>query len=153
MCEIAMDKNAHDLYMKNYKLFQEHSQNYIEMAFTADRRKRIDNPDGYGKRTGQCGDTVEIFLLVAEDCIHNILFEIDGCINTIACANTVARLAEGKTIKNAWDLTSDDIINYLGTLPAEQTHCAELAVGAFYKALSNYQKLKCSPLKKIYGKM
>ncbi len=138
--------------MKNSKSIKNHSKHYIEMAFNTDNNKRLDNPDGYGKRTGQCGDTIEFFLMVAQGCIHRILFKTNGCLNTNACANTVVYLSNGKTIKNAWDITSEDIVNYLETLPEKDTHCAELATGAFYLALFNYQKLQRSPCKKIYGK-
>jgi nitrogen fixation NifU-like protein len=34
------------------------------MAFRHDRREAIEHPDGYGKRTGDCGDTVEMFLTI-----------------------------------------------------------------------------------------
>ena len=39
---------------------------------------------------------------------------------------------------------------YLETLPKEDTHCAELAVGTLYLALSDFQKGKTQPLKKMY---
>jgi len=60
-------------------------------------------------------------------------------LNTNACANTVARLGEGKSLEGAWEITPEMIIEYLETLPSHETHCAELAVGAFYLALSGYR--------------
>ena len=136
----------------NNKSWQGNSQNYYKMALQTDKRKRVDNPDGYGRRTGECGDTVEIFLMVdkGQNCIRRVLFETDGCLNTSACANTVAWLSEGKTITDAWAITPDDIVKHLGTLPSEKIHCAELAAGAFYLALSNYKKFQRTPWKKIY---
>ena len=137
---------------QNNQSSQQHSQHYYNMALQTDRRKRVDNPDGYGKRTGECGDTVEIFLIVdnRENSIDKILFETDGCLNTAACANTIAFLSEGKSIMDAWEITPEDIIGYLETLPQEETHCAEVAAGAFYLALSNYKKNQRAPWKKIY---
>jgi len=70
--------------------------------------------------------------------------------NTNACANTVAQLAEGRKIKDAWEITAEDVAAYLETLPLESTHCAELAVGAFYLSLSNFQQLQRHPWKKLY---
>jgi hypothetical protein len=35
---------------------------FLEMAFRTDRRERLEKPDGYGKKTGNCGDTVEFFI-------------------------------------------------------------------------------------------
>ena len=115
---------------------------YLEMAYRMDKIERIETPDGYGKRKGQCGDTIEMFLGMDGDVIRSVSFIADGCLNTRACANTVALLAEKKNINEAWELSPEHVINFLETLPADETHCAELAVGAFYRALSNFSELK-----------
>ena len=134
------------------KLYEELSAHYVEMATRIDKRQTIKNPDGYGKRTGECGDTVEIFLIVRKNSIHSVSFITDGCINTHACANCVAFLAEGKSIAEAWEITPEKVIDFLETLPEENFHCAELAVGAFYLALVNFQEFKHAPWKRLYGK-
>jgi nitrogen fixation NifU-like protein len=129
-----------------------YSPRYLEMATQMDKRRTIKDPDGYGKRTGECGDTVEMFLIVRKNRIHSISFITDGCINTHACANFVAFLAEGKSIAEAWEISHEKVVDYLETLPEEDTHCAELAVGAFYLALVNFQEFKHAPWKRLYGK-
>jgi nitrogen fixation NifU-like protein len=111
------------------------------MAFGHDRRERVEHPDGYGRRTGECGDTVEMFLCIKNDRIQSVSINTNGCINTHACTNTVSHLAEGKTINEGWEISPDNVIDFLETLPKESYHCAELAVGAFYAALANYQEL------------
>jgi nitrogen fixation NifU-like protein len=135
---------------KSFSFWQDHSLHYLEMAFRSDKREIPRNPDGYGKRTGECGDTVEMFLLVRNGRIRSVSFDTDGCLNTNACANTVAHLAEGKTLEKAWEINPDKVIDYLETLPPEQHHCAELSVGAFYLALSNFKELKRHSWKKLY---
>ena len=80
---------------KKFVFWQDHSRHYLEMASRNDRRERIEHPDGYGKRTGDCGDTVEIYLSIRHERIQLVCFDTDGCMNTNACANTVAELAEG----------------------------------------------------------
>ena len=132
-------------------LKDDHSERYIEMALRQDRRMRLADPDAYGKRTGECGDTIEFFLRVRDGRIFQAMFDANGCINTVACANTVSILAEGKTVEAAWELTENDIIDYLGTLPPAEHHCAQLAVGAFYHALSSYGEIRRAPWKKFYG--
>jgi len=122
-----------------FDFWQDHSTNYLEMAFSTDRRERLENPNGYGKRTGECGDTVEMFLCLRDNRIQSVSFDTDGCLNTNACANTVARLAEGKDLAAAWEITPEDVVEYLETLPQDKKHCAELAVGAFYLALADSQ--------------
>lgn len=137
---------------RSFDFWQDNSLNYLEMAFRHDRRERMQNPDGYGKRTGECGDTVEMFLSIKNGCIQSVTFDTDGCINTNACANTVSHLSEGKAIEEAWGIASEDVIEFLETLPKENYHCAELAVGAFYLALANYQELQRDSWKKPYQK-
>lgn len=123
---------------------------FLEMAFRSDRRGVMERPHGCGKRTGECGDTIEMYLTIEKGRICTVLFETNGCMNTNACANTVAELSEGRKINEAWKITPDDVVAYLETLPAENYHCAELAVGAFYLALSDLQQLQRDPWKKLY---
>jgi len=135
----------------SFSFFQDHSAHFLEMALKMDRHRALAQPDGYGKRIGTCGDTVEIYLAVRGDCIQSVTYQIDGCLNTSACANTVAHLAEGKKVDEAWDIAPEDVIAYLETLPSGHTHCAELAVGAFYQALADYNENQQRPWKKIYN--
>ena len=139
-----MEKEAFDF-------FQDHSRNYLEMALKTDKQERMHRPDGYGKRTGVCGDTVEFFICVKHDTIQEVSFLVDGCINTVACCNTVARLVEGRHVCDAWDIQPDTVIKYLETLPPEHAHCAELSAGALYLALSNFQENQRGSCKKFYS--
>ncbi len=135
---------------KPFDFWQDHSRQFLEMALGQERREKVAKPDGYGKRSGECGDTVEFFLTLENESIRSVSYLTDGCLNTNACANTVAQLAEGRTIEAAWEITPDEVIAYLQTLPAENTHCAELAVGAFYKALTDVTEKRRQPWKKNY---
>lgn len=135
---------------KDPYLHKDYSLHYLQMAFLADKHEIMENPDGYGKRTGACGDTVEMFIRVRNEHIQSVTFISNGCINTYACANTVALLAEGKTINKAWGITPEKVASYLKTLPKEDLHCAELAAGALYLALVNYREHKYYPWKKLY---
>lgn len=127
-----------------------HSLHFLEMASRTDKRGVVQHPDGYGKRAGTCGDTVEIFLTIHKQRIQSVIFDTDGCIHTHACCNTLVYLAEGKTLADAWKITPDDVINYLETLPSDHVHCAELTIGAFYLALANNKEIEKSPWKKWY---
>ena len=133
-----------------FEFWQDHSIHYLEMAFRSDRRGCIEQPDGYGKRIGECGDTVEMYLSVRQGNIQSVAYQTDGCLNTNSCANTVAQLVEGIKINEAWEISPEGVIDYLETLPPEHYHCAELAVGAFYRALADYNDLKQRPWKKLY---
>ncbi len=140
------------IYIIMNDFWNKHSGNYLEMAFRTDRCEIVTNPDGYGKNTGECGDTIEIFLTVNNDRIQWVSFVTDGCMNTRACANTVAELVENKTVGVAWKVTTEDVVAYLETLPEESFHCAELAVGALYLALANARMNQKESWKKFYRK-
>ncbi|MDY0222198.1 MAG: iron-sulfur cluster assembly scaffold protein [Desulfobacterium sp.] len=119
--------------IKNF--WQDHSLEYLEMAFRTDFQERVEHPDGHGKKTGECGDTVEFFLMAKNGVLTSVTYDVDGCRNTNACANTVVSLAQGKSVNEAWNITHEEVSAFLKTLPANETHCAELAMGAFYLAL------------------
>jgi nitrogen fixation NifU-like protein len=123
-----------------FNFWQDHSFHYLEMALRRDKIERCENPEGYGKRTGECGDTIEMFLTIEDKKIRFASFDADGCMNTIACSNTVIHMVEGRTIDEAWSVTTEQVVDFLETLPSKEIHCAELAVGALYMALADYQK-------------
>ncbi len=135
-----------------FDFYQDHSIRYLEMALSADRHETPTNPDGYGRSTGQCGDTVEIYLCVGDDRLDTVSYSTDGCLNTNACANAVVHLAEGRTVDEAWEITPETVAEFLETLPQDHFHCAELAVGALYRALANYREMTRAPWKKAYRK-
>ncbi len=122
--------------------WNQHSLHYLEMAFESGNRENIKNPDGYGTRTGVCGDSVEFFIMVDKGILTQISFDVQGCMNTIACCNTIVSLAKGKPVETAWDILPEHVVDFLETLPPDHLHCAELAVGGFYLALSDYRKKK-----------
>ena len=62
---------------KNFDFWRDHSLHYLEMAFRYDKRERLQHPDGYGKRTGECQDTVEIFLGIQNGCIRSVTFDTE----------------------------------------------------------------------------
>lgn len=118
----------------------EHSLTFLEMAFRTDRQNRPAHPSGAGRNVGTCRDSITMFVVVREDTLQEIAYELDGCLNTNACANTVAEIVQGRDLKAAWEISPEMVADYLQTLPPDHFHCAELAVGAFYKALTDYQQ-------------
>lgn len=124
----------------SFDFWNDHTTEYLGMAYMWDRRKKLDNPDGVGKKTGTCGDTITMYLEVKDGIVRQLCFELDGCINTNACSNVVATMVENNPVAGGWDITPEQVIEYLGTLPEDHYHCAELAVGTFYLALADYEK-------------
>ena len=130
--------------------WQRHSKTFLKMALTEDKREFLTNPDGYGRKTRECGDTIELFLMVRDGTIVHATFNTNGCVYSVACANAVLRLIEGKTIEEAWQLTPGRVAEYLETLPPKEFHCAQLAVQALYLALANCRETARHPWRKFY---
>jgi nitrogen fixation protein NifU and related proteins len=131
-------------------IMQEHSEHFVQMASQTSRLGILERPDGYGKRVGDCGDTIELYLSVRGEQIQMVTFQIQGCLNTNACANTLAYLVEGRSVADSWMITPENLIDYLETLPPDHTHCAELVIGAFYHALNDYTTTQHESWKKSY---
>lgn len=128
--------------------FDHHSVQYLEMALSTDRIERMADPDGYGSKTGDCGDTVEFFLKGLNGMLSSVSFLVNGCVNTLACSNTVAHLVVGKPLKYAWDITPGQVARFLQTLPEDHYHCAQLAVGALYLAMADIGPKGCGKSQK-----
>jgi nitrogen fixation protein NifU and related proteins len=135
---------------EGFDFWQDHSLRFLEMAFRTDKKERLAQPDGYGKKTGDCGDTVEFFLFLDDERISTMSYDSHGCMNTNACANAVIHLVEGRTLGEAWELTPEKVAAFLESLPPDHFHCAELAIGALYLGLANVGELNRSPWKRAY---
>ena len=96
--------------------------------------------DGYGRKTRECGDTIEFFLNRNGDMLETISYDLKGCLFSHACANTIISLALHKSMKQAQLIKAEDIIGFLKTLPVEEEHCASHALSAFQAALEDLTK-------------
>jgi nitrogen fixation NifU-like protein len=110
----------------------------------------IENPDGFGRYTGSCGDTMEIFLKVRDERIEQVKFQTDGCGTTIVCGTMATELVEGKKVSQALRINHDKILQELGGLPEEDQHCALIAATAMQMALKDYLAKKREPWKRAY---
>ena len=124
------------------QIFEETRETYGEVAFQRWLkplyRGRMDLADGYGRVTGSCGDTVEIFLKFENGKVKQASFETDGCGSSTVCASFAAELAFRKTPDELQEITGETILEILGGLPEEDRHCAYLAADALHESLNNY---------------
>ena len=130
--------------------WQNHSLRFLEMALRNDRREVLRNADGYAKLGRECGDAIEIFLVVRNGRIQSATFETNGCLYAVACANAAVHLAQGLTLQEALALAPETVVNYLETLPLEENHCAEQAIQALRLAIADARENERQPWKKFY---
>jgi len=108
------------------------------------------SPDGLGRASIACGDSMQIGLRVGNDRILEARFMTDGCGPVIACGSMATDLVKGKTVNEAMSLSEDDIMTGLDGLPDSETHCATLAISALKQALVDYLALRREPWKRSY---
>ena len=107
-------------------------------------------PDGLGRASIACGDSMQIGLRVGNERILEAKFMTDGCGPAVACGSMATELVKGKTISEAMALSEEDVITGLDGLPDTETHCATLAVSALKRALTDYLVLRREPWKRTY---
>lgn len=112
----------------------------------------MEDADGFGKVTGPCGDTMEIWLKIKNAILVEATFLTDGCGTSISTGSMLTELARGKSIPEALKITQQDVLDALGGLPQESVHCALLAANTLGEALKDYFALKKEPWKKAYRK-
>jgi len=96
----------------------------------------LEDHDCFNAMSGICGDTIGIYVGLDDSIITRIGFVTNGCGPTIACSSALTCMAKGLQIEEAMKITGPELIKYLGGLPLENTHCADLAVNNLRSALA-----------------
>lgn len=99
---------------------------------------RMQNPDGWSKVTGECGDTMEIYLKFKDNRVAKASYYTDGCASSQVSGSFAAELTLGRTPEEVTDITPDRILMAIGKLPEEDLHCTTLAARTVHGALDNY---------------
>ena len=127
-----------------------YSENAIDHFLNPRNLGEIATPDGFGRVTGPCGDTMEIYLKVRDGKVINASFWTDGCGPSIASGSMVTELAKKKSLIEARKITQDDVLDALGGLPEDSLHCALLAANTLKEAIKDYLAFKNEPWKRAY---
>ena len=131
----AMDGKQTSIIEDTRKIY---STKVIEKRISPTRMGEMEQPQGYGKVKGPCGDTIKIFLRIHDERIIDARFVADGCTTTIAAGSMACELVIGKDIKDALKINKEMILENLGGLPEESSHCVLLASNTLKEALTDY---------------
>jgi nitrogen fixation protein NifU and related proteins len=99
---------------------------------------RMNDPTGAAAIRGPCGDEMEFYLAIRNDTIKDVKYYTEGCGNTRACGEAVARLAAGRTLTAALSISAGQLIRSGACEPEAGRHCAILAVSTLYRAIADY---------------
>ena len=129
-----------------------YTETVIDHAMNPRNAGGIAHADGFGRITGPCGDTMEIWLRINSGSIVDAAFSTDGCSTTVACGSMATETIKGKDIAQALAINQNDILKALGGLPEDNRHCALLAANAVKAAVQDYIAIRKEPWKKAYRK-
>lgn len=124
----------------------------IDHALNPRNMGNMGDADGFGKVTGPCGDTMEIWLRVEGNTVVAASFSTDGCSATLASGSMLTELVRGKSIPQALGISQQYVLDALGGLPGDNRHCALLAVNTLKEAIKDYLTFKREPWKRAYRK-
>ena len=130
-----------------------YTEKTVEHATNPQNAGELPEANGFGRLTGTCQDTIEVWLKVQANKIARATFWTNGCGATIATSDAACKLAMGKTVPEALQITPKNVIEYLGGLPEESVHCAVLAVNTLKTAIMDYiSRASEPPWKTLYRK-
>lgn len=102
---------------------------------------KIENADAIAEvGNPSCGDVIKMYLRIKGETIEDIKFQTFGCGAAIAVSSQTTEMVKGKTLKEALDLTRDQVAEELGGLPPIKMHCSNLAADALHQAVKTYMK-------------
>ncbi len=88
-----------------------------------------------------CGDIMKLYLKINDKgIIEDAKFQTFGCAAAIVSSSVATEMIKGKTVEEALKLENQEILDYLGGLPAHKIHCSVLAKEAIESAIDNYNK-------------
>ena len=96
--------------------------------------------NGQGASTGDCGDTIWIFLHIEDGTVRDVGFHTDGCASSQISGSMAAELALGKQCEDLTSITGEVVRDQLDSLPENDEHCAWLAANALHDAAGDYYK-------------
>ena len=134
------------------KMKEIYSETVVEHNLNPRNLGSFSDADGYAQITGQCGDTMEMWLKVDGNTIVKAGFTTDGCGTTIASGSMVTEMAKGKSLTEAQRIGQKDVLDALDGLPEESEHCALLASDTLKAAIRDFMAMQKEPWKKAYRK-
>lgn len=97
----------------------EHPRNVGEVP-DHDASVQLENP--------ACGDVLKLSVRVVEGKIVEIRFRAKGCVPAMACGSLITELVAGKSVIEAQQLSTTNVIEGIGGLPPASGHASHLAI-------------------------
>ncbi len=125
------------------------------MSYSKQVIDHFQNPKNFGKMTNPsaigkvgnpiCGDLMHLYIKVekdkqGEEFLVDVKFQTFGCVAALATSSAITEMVKGKTLREAINVGSKQLVDFLGQLPPVKIHCSVLAADALHEAIYNYLK-------------
>lgn len=118
----------------------DYTDNVIDHFMSPRNLGSMVDADGIGTSGDpDCGDYLHIYIKVNEDDISEVSFLVFGCAAAVASSSMTTELTKGKSLDNAYKITSEEITVALGGLPEYKLHCSVLGAAAVKHAIDDYR--------------
>lgn len=100
---------------------------------------KIKNPTHFVKyKSGFCGDTIELYVLVENDVVVDVKYHVFGCYAIISAASILSEWAIGKAVDEVKSVKLQDVVTLMGgDVDPEKYNCVSVAVKAFTTFIDN----------------
>lgn len=115
-----------------------YSSQAIEYYLNKKNVGTLKDPSVSAMYTGECGDTMEIFLQISSDIILDAKFQAVGGAGIFSSGSALMEIVKGKTLEEAERISEKTIITFLGQIPKQKIHCAHLAKRALLRTIEKY---------------
>ena len=111
---------------------------YLKREYMGD----LSDANQISELTGQCGDTMKIFLKISDNIIEDARIQVLGCPGAIASAMAAMEMVKGKTLEEAATIRDGDVYKVIEQLPDQKQHCIRLSIKTLQQAIEEYTTKK-----------
>ena len=86
------------------------------------------------------GNTMKLYLMIADERIADAKFRTFGCAASIAASSKLTEIIIGRTLDEALAIKNDTVAEALGGLPPTKMHCSAMAADGVIAAIEDYRK-------------
>ncbi|TWT43067.1 NifU-like protein [Thalassoglobus neptunius] len=111
-----------------------------EHAMAPLNRGQLEHADGIGVvGTPGRGPAFALYLAIDDHLIKDARFQCNGCGTLVACGSMLTESIRDKHIEEITSFWVEELIQLLGGVPTDKTHCPDMALRALNLAVEDYQ--------------
>ncbi|MBS3786814.1 iron-sulfur cluster assembly scaffold protein [Candidatus Bipolaricaulota bacterium] len=116
-----------------------YNQDVVHHYQNPHNKGKLSDPDfSVTEENPKCGDRVTLQIKLDGAEISEVKFHGHGCVLSIGAASILTQMIQGLNVREALELTFDDLVENMGNPAKMRKDCASLSLNALKKALSGW---------------